>query len=301
MLPFDGVRTPMIVLINVDLPAPFGPITVTISLLSTVPDTPWRISVSPYPAYSSRNSRSAMASPSQVRVDHLRVRLDLVREALDETPALVHHDDPLAPLHDDVHVVLDQEERHPTVPQVLDDGEDLPRERRVDAGDRLVEEHELRLSHQGPCQLEQLLLAAAQVLRVLVAEPEQPDGPEDPFRAPDDVRLRRPEAPGMPDEVREPFAGDARRGDHHVLEDGHVPKLPRNLEGLHEAPPHDAVGRQPVDARPLEVDLAGVRREQPRDDVEERRLPRPVGADQPGDAPRLHTEAALVDGTDPTE
>src|SRR5207247_5580862 len=147
MLPFDGVRMPMIVLINVDLPAPFGPITVTISPLSTVPETPWRISVSPYPAWSSRNSRSAMASPSEVRVDYLRVRLDLVRDALDEAPALVHHDDPFAPLHDYVDVVLDQEERHPVVSQILDDGEDPLREHRVDAGDRLVEQHELRLSH----------------------------------------------------------------------------------------------------------------------------------------------------------
>jgi len=36
---------------RVDLPAPFGPITVTISPSSTRAETPWRISVSPYPAY----------------------------------------------------------------------------------------------------------------------------------------------------------------------------------------------------------------------------------------------------------
>ena len=45
---------------------------------------------------------------------------------------------------------------------------DLARQRRVDAGDRLVEQDQLRLGHQRAADLEQLLLAAREVGRRIV-------------------------------------------------------------------------------------------------------------------------------------
>jgi hypothetical protein len=76
------------------------------------------------------------------------------------TPALGHDDDPVADVADHVHVVLDEQDGHPVLAQLLDVAEQRLRERRVHAGHRLVEHDHLGLDHEGARHLEQLALAA---------------------------------------------------------------------------------------------------------------------------------------------
>src|ERR1051325_10334649 len=109
--PDRGFTSPMIALISVDLPAPFGPTIVTISPARTSIDTPLRMSTSgTYPATraSVRSTVSATASAigplrerrpelgidrclaAQIRLDHLLVVANLVRRTLGDHAALRH-------------------------------------------------------------------------------------------------------------------------------------------------------------------------------------------------------------------
>ena len=56
--------------------------------------------------------------------------------------------------------MLDQQDRDPLLDEAFQALADLARQRRVDAGDRLVEQDQLGLGHQRAPDLEQLLLAA---------------------------------------------------------------------------------------------------------------------------------------------
>ena len=63
-------------------------------------------------------------------------------------------------LHDDIHVVLDEQKGHaPIRPQRFDVLQQAASQRRVDAGHRLVQEDHRRLGHQRARQLEELALS----------------------------------------------------------------------------------------------------------------------------------------------
>jgi hypothetical protein len=81
-----------------------------------------------------------------------------VRVALGDHAALGHDDDPVGDVPHHVHVVLDEQHGHPLVLEVEDLVEQRLRQRRVDAGHRLVEHDQLRLAHEGAGHLEQLAL-----------------------------------------------------------------------------------------------------------------------------------------------
>src|SRR3954454_10211882 len=70
---------PNTVLNMVDLPAPFGPITVVIAPRATVQLVPCRIVILPYPATTSSSVRMSVA---KVRLDHLGIAADGGRIAL---------------------------------------------------------------------------------------------------------------------------------------------------------------------------------------------------------------------------
>ena len=72
---------------------------------------------------------------------------------------MVEHDHRVAEAHDEVHVVLDEQERQPAAVQLAHVALHRLHHHRVDAGRRLVEEDEPRLAHQHRGELEQLLLA----------------------------------------------------------------------------------------------------------------------------------------------
>src|SRR2546425_8600198 len=162
--PESGLRTPKMALIRVDFPAPFGPTTATISFGSRKSPTPRRIGTSLYPTVRSRASRSANLA-SQVGFDYRRHRADLRRFPFGDDTPLMHHDDAVASIEDDVHVMLDQKERLAGYAEALDQGEDLEAQRRVHASHGLVEQDERWLHHQDPCELHQFLMPAPQIPR----------------------------------------------------------------------------------------------------------------------------------------
>ena len=77
-------------------------------------------------------------------------------------------------------MMLDDQEREPFGAQRQEVGPDLARERRVHAGDRLVEQDERRIRHERATELEELLLTAGQRRRRIVEHASEiqslPDG-----------------------------------------------------------------------------------------------------------------------------
>jgi hypothetical protein len=115
--PCAGKR-PAIAPSSVVLPAPFGPITVTIDPGATASDTSRTASTLPY-ATDKRSTSSTLAGLALTqrhrgRPRPPRVALDRFRRALGQLLAEIHHDQAVGQAHDELHVVLHQQYRHPS-------------------------------------------------------------------------------------------------------------------------------------------------------------------------------------------
>src|SRR5205807_2196660 len=109
--PRQGSRKPIAVFIRVVLPMPLRPRSATASPARTSSETPKRIGVAPYPAWTPDIFSRLALRGSQIGFDHLRIVPDLLRGALGDLLAEVQDRDPAGDAHDDRHVVLDQEHR----------------------------------------------------------------------------------------------------------------------------------------------------------------------------------------------
>ena len=97
---------------------------------------------------------------AEIRRRDVEVAADLVGRPLGERPALVEHVDPVADVHDQRHVVVDQQDaRVVVVPHRADDGGELGNLGLGQPGGRLVHEHEERLHRERPGDPEPALVA----------------------------------------------------------------------------------------------------------------------------------------------
>ena len=152
------------------------------------------------------------------------------------SPAVEHGHD-VRHAHHDVHVVLDEQHGDPRGADPLD--QRVSRRSRVGLhpGDRLVEQHQLGIGRQRPCDLEPPLVAERQAAGELPLAPGQPDEREKPQCAVADapfLAAERGRGQQRPDETG---AGAGVSADDHVLEDGHPPPDLAGLERSGDAEP----------------------------------------------------------------
>ena len=212
----------------------------------------------------------------------------LVERALGQHLAFGHHDHRIAELGDEAHVVLDQQHGDAAARQLEQPLADLVLQGRIDAGGRLVEQHEPWFGHQRAADFQKLLLAARQRgggIVDQVIEPEEARRRPRPLGQLGFALARRPRAQNR---LPQGLARLVAAIEHEVLEHRQPGKAARHLEGAHQPAPAHGIGRQPRDLPTVETNRACVRRHQAGDHVEQRRLARPVGPDQPGDAARRH-------------
>jgi hypothetical protein len=86
-----------------------------------------------------------------------------------------------------------------------------------------------------------------------------------------------------------------------IIQDGQPAENPDNLEGPGNAKSVDRVGFETDDVFFLEEDLALVGRIITRDQVDQGRLARPVGADQPNDLSGSNGKGDLFDSAEATK
>src|SRR5204863_2146801 len=103
--------------------------------------------------------------------------------------------------------------------------------------------------------------------------------------------------------ARDSGPGPAVQADQHVFQDRHLIEEPLVLERAGDAERRDAVGSEADELPPavVEPDPAGRRRAEARDQVEEGRLPRAVGADEADDVALIDPERQILHGPEAAE
>src|SRR5512140_120850 len=239
---------------------------------------------------------------SDVRLDDARVVGDLRRLPFRDLHAEIEDAHPVADVHHDAEVVLDQQNRDaPLLVDVDDEAGHVLLLFEVHPGHRLVEEQELRLERQRPAELDPLAKAVGQRPHRLL--PDVFD-----LEEVDDVLYRLPVldllVPGRPEEDaarQDPALHELVAAQHQVVEDGHVVEEGDVLEGAGDPQVGHLVRVHPGDLAVLEVDRAALRLVDARDAVEDRRFPGAVGADDRVHAPLRHVDRDPVDRLHPPE
>src|SRR6478672_6576277 len=168
MRPAHGSITPTIAFSRVLFPQPFGPKMQVTSPVRAVIETWWRTCTPSYPASRSSTvttlSRESLPGGSlirghpQIRLHHMRVVRDLFEAALRHDLSGVHHDDPVADVLREFHVMLDHQERRARFAQDANGVEHDLAQSRMDAGGDLVQQRDFGPAHQYPAHLQQPLL-----------------------------------------------------------------------------------------------------------------------------------------------
>src|SRR5882762_4475442 len=119
-----------------------------------------------------RSDRPRAGPPSgalpEIRLDDPGTRAHFLGRAFGDLLTVIQHDDALRDLHDDFHVVFDEEDRDSLAADVLDELHQLVLFLWIEAGRRLVEHQELGLGAERAGDLQPPLEPIGKVARVLV-------------------------------------------------------------------------------------------------------------------------------------
>jgi len=165
---------------------------------------------------------------------------------------------------------------------VLEAGDDLlnvVHRDRIDARERLVEHHELRLRDERARDLEAPALTAGKRERLVRPQVLDVQLVEEPFE---------PQFPLLPAD------GECLEDREDVLLDRELAEHGRFLREIADAPPRAAVHRHVGDVFLVEEDPAVLRRDEADDHVERRRLAGAVRAEEADDLSLLHVERDVV-------
>mmetsp|Transcript_2863 Transcript_2863/g.4911 ORF Transcript_2863/g.4911 Transcript_2863/m.4911 type:complete len:324 (+) Transcript_2863:201-1172(+) len=239
--------------------------------------------------------RSVMGHP-QVGIDHFLVVAHLVRRAVPDLLAVVHHDHPVGQVHHHAHVMLDQHDGGAEfVVHVEDETAHVLFLFDVHARHRLVQQQDLRLGGQCTGQFDTLLQAVRQAAHGRLADRLNLQEINDflNLRAVGDLFLlgaapphRLTQQAGL--HVVEPPGHDVVEN-AHAFEQGDVLERPRDalpgyLVGLHRRALLAAIHH-----------FALLRIVEPADDVQHRGLARPVWPDDRTDLAFAHVERDILD------
>jgi hypothetical protein len=179
--------------------------------------------------------------------------------------------------------------------QALDIMGELGQQGTVDAGARLVEEHDLGIAHHGAAELEQLLLPARKRARKRKPVRGEAEQFERLLGAAVDRLLLAAHPAGTEPGGEDPLAALARRYQHEIFEHGHARPFLRDLEGAREAKAEELVRLLARHIGAVEEDAAVIGSRHAGDDVEERRLAGAVRANEAGDRAARHLEGTSIE------
>ena len=169
----------------------------------------------------------------------------------------------------------------------------------VETRRRLVEQHEPRLRHQRPADLDQPADAEAQRLDDAVGDRVEAEQIERLLRAL--LLLGGRAAPVEQVLPERALAAADPVGDEEVLARRHADEQLDALERARDPEPRPLVRRHAREVVAVEGDRAAVGPEQPEQAVEERGLARAVGPDEPDELARADLEAHVVERGDAGE
>ena len=220
--------------------------------------------------------RRAMA---QVGLDHGRVGRHLGGRSLRDQLPLRQHPHVLGQVHHGLHHVLDHQHRHARLRNAAHHRHHLADLLRVQPGQHLVEQQQLRLGRQRPGQFQPLAPGHREVGRGLVELRRQAHA------------LRHGLGRGQ---RGHPSRLVQVRADGDVLAHGLRREGLHDLEGARQPLARIEVGRAAGDVLPVELNAAAVGNEEARHQREQRGLARAVGADQRRETALRHRQAHVL-------
>src|SRR5262245_3182678 len=244
------------------------------------------------------DSQAESGTPSaEEEVRDVGVRRDLIRRALGEKPALVHHYDAVGIAEHHVHVVLDDDGGDRAGPHYRRHGiHDLRLVARAHPARRLVEKEQLRAQRIGHGDVEELALALRQPAGRGAALAREAELLEHVEGLAPDVLI-------VVGERRDPhdlaFAREDRQ--RHVVEDREPVEQIDDLEAARDARLDPLLHGGGGDVLALEHDLAAVGREMSADQVDERGLAGSVGTHERQEFPLVDDEVHMVAGAQVAE
>ena len=239
------------------MPAPFGPISATRSPVvererdavhrdgrPVLDDQPVDLEEGALTTRApSRGRRSITRSSSRTSVG---------RPVGDQAPA-VEHEHAVGDRADELHVVLDEQDRQPALAQVVEDVLQLPLLGRAQAGDRLVEQEHLRSLRERAGDREQAQLAERERVGGVVGAVARPTSVERAQRLRRGPRAPRATATAVGGCLEEAGARPRVAADHGARE--HVElRRPHGLEDDREPGARAAVGRPASEVAAAEED-----------------------------------------------
>ena len=220
---------------------------------------------------------------AQVRLDNGGIGLDVIRRALGDDPAEVQHTDALADAHHKVHIVLNEHDRNlERIADLHDVFHQLRGLRRVHACRRLVQQQQTGPCGQSADNLQPPLgpvgqgagLVGRHVLHIKDAQ--QLPGPLLGNALPP------PEGGQTENRARQPVVHLVVQPDEHVVQNRQLTEQPDILEGAGDAHMADLDGALPRRVPTVHQDGPAGGMIDLCQQIEHCGLPRPVGADQPG-------------------
>src|SRR5882757_6217371 len=247
------------------------------------------------------SARSGFRRSPEIGLDDVFVAPNFGRRAARDLLTVIEHEDAVRDVHDHMHIVFDKQDCLSQCPQVAHDGGHLAHHVMGETGHGLVEEEEVGVGRERPCDLDELLLAIAEILGhagFVLIESDQAEQLARPGLVSLSLHRHRRR---LRQRAEQAFAVWASATDHDIVEHAEAAEYPYDLEGAHDPAPRDLVGWQPVDARAIQSDIAFARRQKSRQKVEDGRFSGPVGADQRGDPAALDGDRKLTYGAQTAE
>src|SRR5665213_1363719 len=195
---------------------------------------------------------------TEIGVENLRALTQLVHRPTREDAPVRHDDHWIAEASNEVQLVLDEDHRLTLTVELLNVVREFLREGRVHPGEGFVEQQQLRVGHKCPRKFEQPHLPAAQYLGVVVRELQEIEALEQLDGADEIALLVLLPLLTVDEGLSKCLPAHVHRTDKHVLEDRHVAKGPRYLEGSHESEARPLPVVPPRYIATFEEDLPGV-------------------------------------------
>src|SRR2546428_1149913 len=297
-VPLDALRRPIRLFMSVVLPAPFRPISPAMLPLGSSSETSRRICTASIATLSVSilSTGRQLLLAMELSADHVTPNVNVAEHgfgpAVGDDPAVVEREHALGKAAYDFHVVLDEDHRdalgfhrfhHHLHDAELFFGRDAAR--------GLVEQENPGPRGHGERDIEELAHASGQHLRVLFAILGEAEALENALGDLLGRRVVPRHGRARAGSGEEPApAGVVQhdaQGRQHVLVDAERAVELRDLERAENPQARDVARRERRDIASLVADVARIGLEIARDHVDEGRLSRAVGADQPDDRVRL--------------
>src|SRR5689334_3256687 len=204
---------------------------------------------------------------AEIGLYHCWVTLYARGLALSDFLTVVEHCNAVAQSHDQLDVVLDEQQRDPVRANLFEQRAQRDGFRRVHARGRLIEREELRLGRERTRYFQTALIAIGEILRERLRMPPDPYVIEQLMRAAADRTFLGP-CPRTADDCAEHAGAAAQMASHHdVFQRGHVGEQADVLKRARDSLLHDAMRLQAVELQAVEQKTTVVRYVDSGDDI----------------------------------